>query len=492
MKLKRRIVSDAANVSTNNLVIAGTQFIETVVLARILRPEEMGLVAIIAVIIGLVRSFSDFGFGNALIHFQNTSRAIFSSLFWFLTAFGVLIFTAFLGCRPLCEWVLPGSPIIPLVGWIGLNFLFIPLGTLYQYHFQKEMRFRRIAIVESTARCAGTLTVILFALGKYGVFSFVAGQVVYNVVKSVFLLCAGIKLLPLSLTFDLSAITLYLRFGMFQMGERVVTFLSANIDYIIISKFLGARELGFYKIAYDLVTVPQRLVNPIFGSLALPRFAKNQHDDAALREGLFTTLRFLSVLTFPLLFGLAASADVFIPVVYGPGWDRAVPLLWLLTAMGLLKILGNIGGSVIVAKGHVKTGFIWNCIIAAGNSIAFLIAVRWGTQAIAAIYSVISLVYLLAGFNDYYKATIGLQLCTYVRSFALPAVLSAAMGATVLGLNYMLRPTHIHPIIELSLLAGFGLVIYVLLNVFLMRKGFTGLLSMIRGSDVANNVSAKR
>ena len=79
MKLKRGIVSDAANVSTTNLVIAGTQFIETVVLARMLRPEEMGLVAIIAVIIGLVRSFSDFGFGNALIHFQNTSFQIESS-----------------------------------------------------------------------------------------------------------------------------------------------------------------------------------------------------------------------------------------------------------------------------------------------------------------------------------------------------------------------------------------------------------------------------
>jgi len=487
MKLKRRIISDAANVSMTNLVIAGTQLVETIILARMLIPEEMGLIAIIAVILGFVRSIADLGVSNALIHFQNTSRTAFSSLYWILVVLGAVIFGLFFFSQPILSHYLPHSQLARLSGWIGLNFLVYPLGILYQFFLQKEMRFRRIGIVEGIARCLGTLTVFFLAIRHYGVFSFVAGQIIYSGAKSALLICASYRLMPVSFTFDLSAIRPYLRFGMFQMGERVVNFFSTNVDYIVIGKFLGTRELGFYKIAYELVTVPQRLINPIFNTLALPRFAKNQNDDAALREGVLVMLRVLTLLTFPLLFGLAASAKVFVPVVYGPGWGRTVPLLWLLTAMGLLKTIGNIGSSVIVTKGHVKTGFIWNCIIAAGNSAVFLFAVRFGAAGIAAAYSMVTAVYLLLSFRGYYVATIGLTMRSYMRSFMLPGLLSAAMGAVVYGLYLTLGYAHMRPLLELVLLVLSGVTVYGVLNIFLTRKELIQLWQDVRvGRNVAH------
>ena len=138
MKLKRRIISDAANVSMTTIVVAGTQLLETVILARMLVPEEMGFVAVIAVIIGFVRSVADLGVSNALIHFQNTSRAAFSSLYWLLIVFGVFIFCAFFFGRPAVSHFLPGSGFVRLSGWIGLIFLVSPAGFLYQFFLQKE------------------------------------------------------------------------------------------------------------------------------------------------------------------------------------------------------------------------------------------------------------------------------------------------------------------------------------------------------------------
>lgn len=474
MKLKRHVVSDAAAISTSNLVIAGTQLLETIILARLLLPEEMGLIAVIGLIFGFVRSFADLGISNALIHFQDTSRRAFSSLYWLLIVSGVAIFALFLVARPIMAWTLPDSPLEKNFGWIGLNFLLFPIGILYQFYFQKGMRFRRIASIESVARCMGTLTVALLALNHAGIFSYVAGQIAYNGVKSVTLLWTGMRVLPLSFVFDSAAIGPYLRFGMFQMGERVVNFFSANVDYLIIGKFLGTRELGFYKIAYELVTVPQRLINPVFSTIALPRFAKKQNDDAALREGVLSVLRALSLLTFPLLFGLAASAKVFVPVVYGPGWEQTVPLLWLLVGMGFFQTLGNIGGSVIIAKGHVKTGFIWNCIITAVNVAVFLSVVHWGASAVAAAYSAISLVYLLFSFHSYYTATIGLTLARYIRSFMLPGALSAIMGALVYGLYRALGHARLGPLPELAALVATGMVAYSLLIVVFMRKELAG------------------
>jgi O-antigen/teichoic acid export membrane protein len=489
MKLKRRIISDAANVSMTNIVVAGTQLLETVILARMLVPEEMGFVAVIAVIIGFVRSVADLGISNALIHFQNTSRAAFSSLYWLLIVFGVLIFCLFLFGRPAVSHFLPGSGLVMLSGWIGLIFLVSPAGLLYQFFLQKEMRFRRIGFVESVARCLGTITVFSLAVKHYGVFSYVAGQIVYSGIKSALSLAVSYRLMPLSLTFNLSAVRPYLRFGMFQMGERVVSFFASNIDYIIIGKFLGTRELGFYKIAYELVTVPLKLINPVFNSVVLPRFAKIQNDDKALREGVLQVLRVLTLMTFPLLFGLAASAQVFIPVVYGPGWERTVPLLWLLTTMGLFKTMGNIGGTIIITKGRVKTGFIWNCIIALCNTAVFLIAARRGAAAVAAAYSAVSLVYFLLSFRSYYAVTIRLSLRSYVRNIMLPVVMSAVMGTAVFGLHLALGRAHLGLLVELPMLVLSGAAVYTMLNMFLTRRELAGFFSGVRCGVSADSVA---
>jgi O-antigen/teichoic acid export membrane protein len=476
MKLKRRIIADAANVSMTNLVIAGTQLLETIILARMLIPEEIGLVAVIAVVIGFVRSMADLGISNSLIHFQNTSREVFSSLYWTVCAFGALIFCVFFWGQPVFLHFFPDVHVFRLAGWIGLIFLLTPIGFLYQFLLQKEMRFRRAGFVEGMARCLGTMTVFLLAVNHGGVFSYVAGQVAYSGVKSALLVGVSYRLMPLLFSLNVPAILPYLKFGMFQMGERVVNFLASNVDYIVIGKFLGARELGFYKIAYELVTVPQRLINPIFNTVALPRFAKNQDNDAVLREGVLLVLRVLAFISFPLLFGLAASAPVFIPVVYGPGWERTVPLLWLLTAVGLLKTMGNIGGSVIVAKGRVKTGFVWNCIIVTCNTAVFLVVVRQGAWAVAVAYSALLFAYFLSSFRSYYAVTIGLSFRTYMRNLLLPALMSVVMGTAVFGLHCALRRTEMSPAAELLLDVLSGASVYALLSIFLVRKELAVLL----------------
>ncbi len=502
--MKRRIIADAANVSTTNLIIAGTQFLEILVLARTLLPPDLGCIALIAVILGLVRSVADLGTGTALIHFQTLSRRAFSSIYWLLVLFGAVLFGLGVAGHFLLVRLEPQSPLTPFAGWIGFSFLLFPIGGLYQFQFQKELRFRRIAVIESLARCCGTATVVLLALSGHGIFSYLAGQIGYTGVKSIAQLIAGLRLVRPVAAFDVAAASAVLRFGAFQMGERLVTYLAANVDYLIIGRFLGMRDLGFYKIAYELVVAPLRLVNPVFGSLALPRFAKSQHDDGALREGILATLRLLSLSTFPLLLGLCATGRIFIPVVYGPGWDRAVPLIWLLTLMGLCKIIGNLSGSIIIAKGRVQVGLVWNCIIAAGNGAAFLLVVHRGVGAVAGVYSLLSLFFLLFSFPNYYGSTIGLRLREYLGSFMTPFLNSAGMAAIVFGLSWSLRGARLSPLVELIVLITAGVVAYAAMNLAVMgqrrrevlrsigRRDGSALLDLLAGRQSSASPAAVR
>jgi hypothetical protein len=157
--------------------------------------------------------------------------------------------------------------------------------------------------------------------------------------------------------------------------------------------------------------------------------------------------------------------------------------------MGLMKTLGNIGGSVIIPKGRVKTGFVWNCIIASVNCAVFIAAVRYGTGALAAAYSVLSLVFLVASFPSYYRSTIGLTPAVYVRSFAAPAAMSALMGAAVYGVHLLLGHMHPAPLAELALLIGFGAAVYLLLNLALAGKELRELFSGARPASVGTGES---
>jgi O-antigen/teichoic acid export membrane protein len=483
MTMKRRVIADAANVSTTNLIIAGTQFLEILVLARTLPPADLGLIAIIAVIIGFLRSVADLGTGTAIIHFQRLSPRAFSSVYWLLVAVGIVLFGAGVAGRSLLALAAPQLPWSPYAGWIGLIFLLFPIGGLYQFQFQKELRFRRLAIIEAGARCCETATVVVLAASGHGVFSYLMGQVMYSGVKSVLLLATGVRShRPLPI-FDLSAIKELLHFGVFQMGDRLVAYFAANVDYLVIGRFLGMRELGFYKIAYELVVAPLRLVNPVFGSLALPRFARNQHDDAALREGILATLRLLSLSTFPLLLGLCATGRVFIPVVYGPGWERVVPLIWLLTLMGLCKIIGNLSGPIIIAKGRVRTGLLWSSIVAAGNAGAFLLAVHRGVGAVAAVYSLLTLVFLIVSFPGYYRSTIGLRLKPYFGSFAMATILSVVMAAAIFTAAWLLQRVHLAPLVELLMLIAIGIVSYAAMTLMVMGKRGIEVLRSMRRRD---------
>jgi O-antigen/teichoic acid export membrane protein len=483
MKMKRRVIVDAANLSTTNLFIAGTQFLEILVLARTLLPSDLGLIALIAIIFGLVRSVADLGTGNALIHFQTLSRRAFSSIYWLLILFGIVLFGLGLAGHFLLVHFQPHSLLSPFVGWIGFSFLIFPIGGLYQFQFQKELRFRRIAVIEVGARCCETAIVVLLAMTGHGVFSYIAGQIGYTGVKSIGQLIAGFQLVRPVVAFDFAEASAVLRFGAFQMGERLVAYLAVNVDYLTIGKFLGMRDLGFYKIAYELVVAPLRLVNPVFGSLALPRFAKNQHDDGALREGILATLHLLSLSTFPLLLGLCATGGIFISVVYGPGWGRAAPLICLLTLMGLCKIIGNLSGSIVIAKGRVQVGFVWNCIIAAGNGAVFLLVVHWGVGAVAAAYSLLSFIFLLISFPNYYRSTIGLRLREYFGSFMMPTLLSLAMAAIVYGASCSLRGVRLLPLVELFILIAVGIAAYSAMNLAIMGQRGVEVLRSIRRRD---------
>jgi O-antigen/teichoic acid export membrane protein len=175
----------------------------------------------------------------------------------------------------------------------------------------------------------------------------------------------------------------YMSFGLYQMGERSVNYLSSNVDNLIIGRFLGAEALGFYSLAYQLITFPLMRFNPIVTQVAFPAFSKVQRDDEMLRRGYLKVTSLVSSVTFPLMAGMFMVAPLFVEVVYGEAWLPAVAVIRILCIVGALKAQGNPLGSLLLSKGRADVGFYWNIFAIVMLSIANLIGVGWGIEGVA-------------------------------------------------------------------------------------------------------------
>jgi O-antigen/teichoic acid export membrane protein len=146
----------------------------------------------------------------------------------------------------------------------------------------------------------------------------------------------------------------------------VTNFITNRVPDFIVGKIAGTHVLGLYSVAYEISNLPTtELVAPI-NRAVFPGYAKLSSDLAALREGYLSVLRMIALLTLPAVFGIAATANVFVPLVLGDKWLDAVELVEVLAFYGMLIAAENNTGSVYLAQGvprlSMLVGLAHNCL----------------------------------------------------------------------------------------------------------------------------------
>lgn len=471
MSLKKQAASGVKWTGTSTAVITVLRFLQLAVLTRLLSPQDFGLMAMIMVVIGFTQAFVDMGISNAVIQRQDTTREQLSSLYWLNIISGIMVFGLVVASTPLIVSFYREPRLSKLIFWVALTFVIAPVGQQFQALLQKELRFGKLAGVETASAIAGATVAIVSAVLNQGVFSLIWGQLATAAVTALYLAKLGWDSWRPSFRFKLEDIKGYISFGLYQMGERSVNYLSANMDYLMIGRFLGPEILGFYRLAYELVVVPLTRINPILTRVAFPILAKRQDDDGALREGYLQMIKFLSIVTFLLLIGLAATAPLIVPVLFGKGWGPSVTLVQILVPLGMTKVVGNPLGPVLLAKGRADIGFKWNVFVAAANTLVFRLVVGFGVYAVAwSNVALTSMYSVFMWFILYRTIKIGWQ--EYLSVLFRPVLMGILMGAVVYAGYVVLSGLIISELLLLTGLVVSGLLVYGSLVMFFERTYF--------------------
>ncbi len=398
------------------------------VLARLLDPQDFGLVAFANVFIAFFKVFTDQGLGTALVQRPNLEDAHLSTAFWINTAFGLSLTTAVVAGAILVGKVYDLGQIAPVVASLAVVLAISSLSSVQQALLQRELSFRELATRQLTAGVAGGLVGVTMALNGFGLWSLVGQQVTAAVVQSAVLW----YLSPWRPRAELSRRHFddLFSFGANVVGIRVLEFVNRHADNFLIGVFLGPVALGYYSLAYKLLMTLTRLFNGVLNRVAFSSFSALQEDNSKLRPAFYSATRLTSLITFPAYAGMSVLSPQLVPVIFGPQWTHSIPVIQILALVGIVESVYFFNANVMMAKGKASWRLRLNLLSAVVNLIGFLIAVRYGIVAVAAAYVIRA--YLLSPLPlMLVNRLISLNYRRYFGNFAAPLTASAVMVAVV-------------------------------------------------------------
>ncbi len=428
-----------------------------ILLARLLEPQDFGVMSLATIVTGFVTLFRDMGTGSALIQRPVADAPLIGSVFALnalLGAAGGLLTAA---AAPFIAAFFEAPVLEPVLQVLAVSLAIAGLGVVPQAVMERAGRFYQLASIELAGMAIGVITGIAMAYGGWGIWSLV-GQTVVNAVitTALLVLLSGARpALP-----DWRLLRGIASYSVNLSGFHIFNYFVRNADNFIIGKLLGSRELGYYALAYQLAIGPIRSIAAVVSRVLFPSLARLQHDLPALRREFLKALRMLLHVCFPVMTLLVALADIGTRVVLGESWVPMVPILMVLGCVGFLQSVVITVGAIYMTTGRTDLMMRWGLITGAGAIVAFWIGAQWGPVGVAVAYAVFAVAFFYPALRIPFRL-VGLRISDVWRIAAHPAAGSVLAGLISWSIARGMEPAFAAAI-ALVCAGGAGALFYVL------------------------------
>ena len=364
------------------------RFVSVVVLARLLTPADFGLVAAASPLVAFVGLFQELGLRQAVIQRKEIGYPQLNRVFWVTVLTGVACSLIIVAISPGIA-AFYGDQRLTLVSiTVGVPLLFGSMSGLHLGLMSRRLQFTYIALNDVLGALVGLIASVLSAYLGYGYWSLIIGMIA----NSFFVLAASwitSRFVPGRPDFRMERDIL--SFGANLTGTTIVTFVRRNLDNVLIGKFAGTIELGFYDRAYKLLLFPMQNINNPMGRVLLPVLSRVQDDKPRLREAYLRAVGLLALLIIPGVAALTANSEETIRLLLGERWLGAAPMFAWLGLVGMAQPVTNSMGWLFVSQGHTRE-MMWLSLFSSTVAIiGFCVGLSWGAVGVAAAYAVTSL-----------------------------------------------------------------------------------------------------
>jgi O-antigen/teichoic acid export membrane protein len=402
------------------------------ILARMLAPEDFGLLTMVMVVTAVVDRLKDLGLTVATIQRKTITHEDVSMLFWINAAGGLAMSLIVAACAYPLALFYNEPRLVPITLLMATTFIWTSLTIQHAALLNRQMKYAHLAAVQISSNALSLAIAIALAWSGAGYWALLAREAL----RTVFVAIGVWICLPWipSLPSRKARVSSMLTFGGDLTAFNLVYFISSSVDKVLIGRLFGAASLGLYRQGAQLALLPAaQLVYPV-NNVAQSVLSRLQSDPERYRRSYSKLLMALCAVVMPLMLFLAIFARETILVAFGEKWLPATAILQIMALTSFIETAGSTVGSILLTTGKSRKYLIVGIAASLIMIASFVIGIPWGAEGIAFSHLVVTFLclvpFLLWSFKD---TPITLRL--FAASIARPLLASILMGAVLYSLK---------------------------------------------------------
>ena len=451
-----------------SLVVAG-------ILARLLSPDDFGIVAIATVIISFFAIFTDMGLSPAIIQnkalTQDDLTNIYSFTFWTGIAVALLFFIA---SWPISAYY--DSPILrTLCQLLSINLFFASVNIVPGALFYKNKEFKFIAIRSFVIQITAGTGAVIAALSGAGLYALL----ITPIVSSILIYIISFHRYPqhLRMTLGLSSIRKIFSYSVYQFLFNVICYFSRNLDKLLIGKHMGMSDLGYYEKSYRLMMLPLQNITQVVTPVMHPIFSDFQDDKMKLATSYERIIRFLAFIGLPLSVLLFFTAEEVTLIIFGNQWLPSVAVFRILALSVGIQIILSSSGSIFQAAGDTRSLFICGLFSSTLNVAGIVLGIFYfGTlTAIAGCIVTTFTINFVQCYWQMYRVTFRQSAWPFIRQLISPLVISILIALVLIPMQYALEGMNIF----VTIIAK-GIVSFIIFGIYIQMTHEYDMIGKVR------------
>lgn len=367
----------------------GTKFFlqlgSTMVLARILTPQDFGLIAMVVAVTGFIMVFKDLGLSMATVQKAEINHGQISTLFWINIAISSVLMLITMALAPAVAWFYKESRLMWVMVALASAFILGGLTVQHQALLRRQMRFTALVVIDISAIGAGVATGVICGLAGLGYWSLVLMQLVMPITMAAGVwIASGWRPGP---PVRRSGVRPMLAFGGYLTGFSIVNYFARNLDKVLLGRFWGSQSTGLYAKAYSLLLLPIGQITAPMTAVAVPALSRLQNEPERFRNYYLKAITFIAYISMPLVMMMGVLSNEIIELVLGSQWLEAGPIFRILAFAAFWQPVCGTVGWIYVSLNQTRRMAIWGAIACPIIMLSFVIGLPWGVKGVATGYA---------------------------------------------------------------------------------------------------------
>lgn len=353
------------------------------ILARLVGPANFGIIGQATIYLAFTMVFLDLGIGAALIQRESVSRQDEGTATVVnLVVAASLVALSYLAA-PLLAVFFSTPELTSVVRVLSLAFLLTGLAVVPTAMMTRDLELKRLSLAEIASTGFGGAVGVASALVGAGYWALVIQTLAREAANTAILF--GLWGPP-RFHWSTASWNSMVSFGRNVLGAQMFGFVKSNSDNTLVGRYLGASALGYYALSYRVLMLPVQILGQTANRLMFPVLSRlKEHHDRAVAIFLRAT-QSLALVVVPVMTLVCLNAERAIPWAFGEEWAPAVAPLQVLAIAAILRAIGPVAGSLVLAAGHARFAFRWELFSTTCTVLAFVIGLRWGVVGVAWAY----------------------------------------------------------------------------------------------------------